>query len=221
MANVSKVVLAGEDIDRMLKTLHATQVSIARRLGITPHAMVQWRSRGATTTVAVVFSTLVRDAIAAGDEDALQARVDALRQAAVKDGYDDDRVDEILVEVAEALTAGAAFEASTGAEMTPLLVAKAVLGVYGGSETSLADEVGYHVVSVQNWLAAKAIPNSLVRFWLRRRAAAAMVDLGDGADPLSRAIGDLVFDARYGGWKDDEIAKFLESLGQKFSRVPA
>lgn len=210
MANVSKTVIPGAEVDMLFARLQTRKTVLAKRLGISHIAFQQWRKAGASTTAAVVLSTLAEQAIPAGDLAALNARVDVLRQAAVASGYDAERVDEILVEIARKLASGQHFEASSGAEPVDSRHLAQVMDALGLDEDGLADLVGFHRDSVRNWLSGKTLMSAMAAYWIRRRAAAALVAFGDELDALERALGDVVVDALHGGWDAVSIAGAFE-----------
>lgn len=206
MGHYSRVsVPAGDAVDQLFKAIKITKVALAQRLGVSHIAFQQWRRRGATTTAAVVLPMLAHESIPL-DEAALASRIDAWRDSAHAAGYDEDRTLEIVEEVAKAAADGAPFEVSTGAAMPAEQFGAGMIGL-GLDDVALADEVGFAPVSIRRWAEGQNPVDPLVGFWVRRRAAARMADLGDGADPAARAMGDLLLDAVYGGWTLADAAK--------------
>jgi transcriptional regulator with XRE-family HTH domain len=218
MGKVSRVSIPASDVDRVLNVVAPVRKDLAERLGITPMAIQMWRQRGVPATgsfvlVYMIHRTILAPIYSASFEEAVAPRLDWIRDKALQAGYNEERIDKVLADVAQQVRDGTPLPISRG---TPFLEGEALrkaLQDLGLSQQAFANKVGSTLRTVQQWVAGLNRIEGPISFYVRSRQAEEMKDTDDGVDPLTRAVADTAFDAMTYGWTPEDIVEAFTARG--------
>lgn len=212
----SRISIPREHVDGVLDLVAPVRKKLAERLGITQAAIQLWRARGAPVTAAYALTQLIERAIpkpgkSPDADEAMRARLAAIADNARDAGYDDERLVEIAEEIADLVAAGKTLPISRGQRVPGEQVRNAVVAL-GLTVESFANLIGSTRRSVTRWLADDPQVDAVSGFVIHMLLAERAIPLGDGVDPVTRAVADVAFDALTVGWSPPDVAEGLKAV---------